>query len=119
MELALPEVFLCWRTAWVSFLFVFLNLTVFFALYGRVTFTLLAQRKVTKRKSTRMLALRVPCEARISWRGVNSGYALRQAHPETPAHPALLGKPERDYKFNIKFNIVEAASRRYRARSFN
>ncbi len=24
--------------------------------------------------------------------------ALRQAHPETPAHPALLGKPERDLR---------------------
>jgi hypothetical protein len=22
---------------------------------------------------------------------------LRQAHPETPAHPARLGKPERDF----------------------
>jgi hypothetical protein len=43
-----------------------------------------------------MLALRVPCDAQMSWRGANSGYALRQAHPETPAHPALLGKPERD-----------------------
>ena len=54
------------------------------------------QRKGTKRKATRMLALRVPCDARMSWRGVNSGYALKQAHPETPAHPVLLGKPERD-----------------------
>jgi hypothetical protein len=42
-----------------------------------------------------MLALRVPCDARMSWRGANLGYALRQAHPETPANPALLGKPER------------------------
>ena len=28
--------------------------------------------------------------------------SLRQAHPETPAHPALLGKPERDGKVKIK-----------------
>ena len=48
----------------------------------------------------------------MSWRGANSGYALRQAHPETPAHPALLGKPERDLKVNIKGNIVGAPSRR-------
>jgi len=41
---------------WCPFLFVCLNLADFFALYGQVTFTLLAQRKVTKRKSTRMLA---------------------------------------------------------------
>jgi hypothetical protein len=34
----------------------------------------------------------------MSWRGVNSLRiaALKQAHPETPAHPVLLGKPERD-----------------------
>jgi hypothetical protein len=30
------------------------------------------QRKGTKRKATRMFALRVPCDAQISWRGVNS-----------------------------------------------
>jgi hypothetical protein len=41
----------------------------------------------------------------MSWRGANSGYALRQAHPETPAHPALLGKPERDFKINIKSQV--------------
>jgi len=41
----------------------------------------------------------------MSWRGVNSGYALRHAHPETPAHPVLLGKPERDFKVNIKSKI--------------
>jgi hypothetical protein len=37
---------------------------------------------------------------------------LRQAHPETPAHPALLGKPERDNKIKaiFKSNIVGANS---------
>jgi len=30
---------------------------------------------------------------------------LKQAHPETPAHPALLGKPERDFKIKIKSRI--------------
>jgi hypothetical protein len=27
---------------------------------------------------------------------------LKQAHPETPANPALLSKPERDFKIKIK-----------------
>jgi len=77
---------------------------VFFALHGRVTFLCLPKEKVTKRKGTRILALRVPCDARMSWRGVKLA-ALRQHTPKPPAHPALLGKPERDFKINIKSRI--------------
>ncbi len=47
-------IFLYWGSS--SFLLFCSNWFVFFALYGQVTFTLLAQRKVTKRKGTRMLA---------------------------------------------------------------
>ena len=42
-----------------------------------------------------MLALRVPCDARMNRRDVKLA-ALRQSHPETPAHPVLLGEPERE-----------------------
>jgi hypothetical protein len=80
---------------WVTFLFSFLNLSTFFALYGRVSFTLLAQRKVTKRKGTRMLALRVPCDAQSSRRDMKLA-ALRQHIPKPSAQSPLLGKPERD-----------------------
>jgi hypothetical protein len=110
---------LCWRTAnsiafvGDTFFILFLEIILVFRPLWASSFSLLVQRKGTKRKDPRMLALRVPCDARISWRGVNSGYALRQAHPETPAHPALLGKPERDFKVNIKnqvsCNIVGAS----------
>jgi|GEM_PF-3639507 len=48
-----------------------------------------------------MLVLRVPCDARMSWRGVNSLRSNRHTR-ETPAHPALLGKPERDFKTKTK-----------------
>ncbi len=51
-----------------------------------------------------MLALRVPCDARMSWRGVKLA-ALKQHTPKSPAHPVLLGKPERDFKINIKSRI--------------
>ena len=44
-----------------------------------------------------MRALRVPCDARMSWRNVKLA-ALKQHIPKSPAHPPLLGKPERDWK---------------------
>ncbi len=34
------------------------------------------------------------CSAELAGRELA---ALRQAHPETPAHPVLLSKPERDW----------------------
>jgi len=44
-----------------------------FVLHGRVTFLYLSKETHQKNtKGTRMLALRVPCDARMSWRGVNS-----------------------------------------------
>jgi len=61
-----------------------------FAPYGRVTFLCLLKDTHQKNtKGTRMLPFVFPV-------------MLRQAHPETPAHPALLGKPERDFKIKIK-----------------
>ncbi|MFW2438955.1 MAG: hypothetical protein ACN4GR_06235, partial [Arenicellales bacterium] len=44
---------------------------------------------------TRMLALRVPCDAQSSRRDMKLA-ALRQHIPKSPAQSALLGKPERD-----------------------
>jgi len=41
------------------------------------------QRKGTKRKATRMLALRVPCDAQLSRRDVKLAIA-QTVHPETP-----------------------------------
>jgi len=41
------------------------------------------QRKDTKRKATRMLALRVPCDAQSSRRDVKLAIA-QTAHPEIP-----------------------------------
>ncbi|MFW2439398.1 MAG: hypothetical protein ACN4GR_08510, partial [Arenicellales bacterium] len=55
------------------------------------------QRKGTKRKATRMLTLRVPCDAQSNRRDVKLA-ALRQHIPTTPAQSALLGKPERDLR---------------------
>jgi len=40
------------------------------------------QRKGTKRKATRMLALRVPCDARMSWRCVNSTVWWNGLYPQ-------------------------------------
>jgi hypothetical protein len=42
-----------------------------------------------------MLALRVPCDARMNRRDVNS-LTLGQHIPTSPAHPVLLGGPERE-----------------------
>ena len=41
-----------------------------------------------------MLALRVPCDARMCRQDAELA-TLRQTHPEVPAHPVLLGEPER------------------------
>ena len=46
-----------------------------------------------------MLALRVLCDARMSRRDVNS-LSLGQHIPKSPAHPVLLGEPERGLKVN-------------------
>jgi hypothetical protein len=51
------------------------------------------QRKGTKRKATRMLALRVPCDARMNWRGANS---LR-SNKHTP-------KPQLILRFSANLN---------------
>ena len=48
-----------------------------------------------------ILALRVPCDARMSRRDAELA-ALRQTHPETPAHPVLFGEPEREGKVKIE-----------------
>ena len=42
-----------------------------------------------------MLALRVPCDARMNRRDVNS-LSLAQHIPKPPSHPVLLGEPERE-----------------------
>ena len=50
-----------------------------------------------------MLALRVPCDARMSRRDAELA-TLRQTIPKTPAHPVLLGGPERGMKVNPNTN---------------
>ena len=57
-------------------------LTMFFALYGRVTFLCLSKEKSPKERTPDMPALRVPCDARMNRRDVELA-ALRQSHPET------------------------------------
>jgi len=81
------------------------------------------QGKDNKRKATRMLALRVPCDAQSSRRDVKLA-ALKQHIPNAPAQSALLGRPERDWKVKTKgqdrkskpeivlyFNCISAARR--------
>jgi len=79
-----------------------------------------------------MLALRVPCDAQSSRRDVKLGLRPQTTHPEFPGSICASRRPERDFKINIKSNIVGAPSRRdslpktiapgrcsYRARSFD
>jgi hypothetical protein len=47
-------------------------MAVFFALYGRVAFLCLSKEKSPKEKIPNMLALRVPCDARMSRREVEN-----------------------------------------------
>jgi len=83
------------------FVILFLELILVFRPSWASDFSLLAQIKVTKRKSTRMLALRVPCDAQSNRRDVKLA-ALRQHIPNPPVQSALLGKPERDWKIKTK-----------------
>ena len=46
-----------------------------------------------------MLALRVPCDARMSRRDAELAIAQTRRIPNSPAHPVLLGEPERDSSF--------------------
>jgi len=55
----------------------------------------LSKEKSPKEKIPSMLALRVPCDARMNRRDVNL-LSLGQHIPNSPAHPVLLGEPERD-----------------------
>jgi len=61
------------------------------------------QRKGTKRKATRMLALRVPCDAQISWRGVNSwcGTPYPLHHTGSNMHTP---KPQLILRFSASLN---------------
>ncbi|MEN8712476.1 MAG: hypothetical protein ABF326_09795, partial [Arenicellales bacterium] len=51
--------------------------------YGRVAFLCLSKEKSPKEKIPNMLALRVPCDARMSRRDVKLAHA-RTAHPDVP-----------------------------------
>ena len=53
-----------------------------------------------------MLALRVPCDARMSRRGANSLRSDRRT-PKSPSHPVLLGKPERDCQASDRLHSKE------------
>jgi len=63
---------------------IFLNLYAGFALYGRVAFLCLSKEKSPKERIPNTLALRVPCDARMSRRDAELT-ALRQTHPDVPA----------------------------------
>jgi hypothetical protein len=65
------------------------------------------QKKGTKRKATRMLALRVPCDAQISWRGVNS---LR-SNKHTP-------KPQLILRFSASLNGTGRSRPKVKTRNY-
>jgi len=53
-----------------------------------------------------MLALRVPCDARMSLRDANS-LPLGQRIPKTPTHPVFLGESEWDLKITRRWHGVD------------
>ena len=73
-----------------------IELLFVFALYGRVTFLCLSKEKSPKEKIPNMPALRVPCDARMSQRDVKLANRSDSHIPNPPAHPVLLGEPERE-----------------------
>jgi len=91
-----------WSRVIFFFFFRILEFSRVFRPLGRVTFTLLAQRKVTKRKSTRMLALRVPCDAQSTRRDVKLGLCPQTTHPEIPDSICASGSLNGIFKINTE-----------------
>ena len=60
----------CARLNWFSLVFLYDRTADYFALYGRVSFLCLSKEKTPKERISDMLALRVPCDARMNRRDV-------------------------------------------------